>query len=48
MADQFRRAHMERQELISQWESTIEQMQRRDLDMDILAGVSLYIKLLII
>lgn len=37
-AEDFRRAHVERQELISQWENTIEQMQRRDKEMDLLAA----------
>ena len=35
-----RKAHSERQELITQWEHTIEQMQRRDKEMDLLAAVS--------
>ena len=39
-AEEFRRAHQERQELIRQWEQTIEQMQRRDREMDMLAAVS--------
>jgi len=39
-AEDFRRAHMERQDLIEQWEHTIEQMQRRDSEMDLLAAVS--------
>ena len=39
-AEEFRRAHAERQELINQWEQTIEQMQRRDKEMDMLAAVS--------
>ncbi|XP_074860786.1 coiled-coil domain-containing protein 39 [Carettochelys insculpta] len=33
-AEDFRRVHHERQELIRQWESTIEQMQKRDQDID--------------
>ncbi|XP_033638039.1 coiled-coil domain-containing protein 39-like [Asterias rubens] len=37
-AEEFRKAHNNRQELISQWESTIEQMQRRDKEMDMLAN----------
>ncbi|CAD5118818.1 DgyrCDS7498 [Dimorphilus gyrociliatus] len=37
-AEEFRRTHAERQELIQQWEHTIEQMQRRDHEMDLLAG----------
>lgn len=40
-AEEFRRAHSERQELIKQWEYTIEQMQRRDKEMDLLASVSI-------
>ncbi|XP_067948183.1 coiled-coil domain-containing protein 39-like [Watersipora subatra] len=36
-AEEFRAAHAERQELIKQWEYTIEQMQRRDREMDFLA-----------
>ena len=39
-AEDFRKAHSERQELIMQWENTIEQMQRRDREMDLLAAVS--------
>lgn len=35
-AEEFRKAHNERQELIRQWEATIEQMQRRDNEMDAL------------
>ncbi|KAK7091050.1 coiled-coil domain-containing protein 39-like [Littorina saxatilis] len=37
-AEDFRKIHSERQELISQWENTIEQMQRRDKEMDLLAA----------
>ncbi|XP_054838743.1 coiled-coil domain-containing protein 39 [Eublepharis macularius] len=33
-AEDFRRVHHERQELIKQWENTIEQMQRRDQEID--------------
>uniref|UniRef100_A0A8D2CN24 Coiled-coil domain-containing protein 39 n=1 Tax=Sciurus vulgaris TaxID=55149 RepID=A0A8D2CN24_SCIVU len=33
-AQDFRKIHDERQELIQQWENTIEQMQRRDQDID--------------
>ena len=40
-AEEFRKAHAERQDLIAQWENTIDQMQRRDQEMDMLAGVSL-------
>lgn len=40
-AEEFRKAHAERQELIAQWEHTIEQMQKRDCDMDLLAAVSI-------
>ena len=39
-AEEFRKAHAERQELISQWENTIDQMQKRDREMDLLAAVS--------
>jgi hypothetical protein len=39
-AEEFRKAHEERRELISQWEQTIDQMQRRDMEMDLLASVS--------
>ncbi|GFO22705.1 coiled-coil domain-containing protein 39 [Plakobranchus ocellatus] len=38
IAEDFRKAHMEREELLSQWENTIEQMQRRDREMDVLAS----------
>ncbi|CAH1781534.1 unnamed protein product [Owenia fusiformis] len=37
-AEEFRKAHAERQELIKQWEYTIEQMQKRDKEMDLLAS----------
>ncbi|XP_029070147.1 coiled-coil domain-containing protein 39 isoform X3 [Monodon monoceros] len=33
-AQDFRKIHNERQELIQQWENTIEQMQKRDRDID--------------
>ncbi|KAJ6660926.1 hypothetical protein lerEdw1_016946 [Lerista edwardsae] len=33
-AEDFRRVHHERQELIKQWENTIEQMQKRDQEID--------------
>uniref|UniRef100_A0A4W4FWL8 Coiled-coil domain-containing protein 39 n=1 Tax=Electrophorus electricus TaxID=8005 RepID=A0A4W4FWL8_ELEEL len=33
IAETFRQAHAERQELLRQWESTIEQMRRRDQEM---------------
>uniref|UniRef100_A0A8D0KPV3 Coiled-coil domain-containing protein 39 n=1 Tax=Salvator merianae TaxID=96440 RepID=A0A8D0KPV3_SALMN len=33
-AEDFRRVHRERQELIKQWESTIEQMKKRDQEID--------------
>lgn len=39
-AEDFRKAHAERQNLITQWEMTIEQMQKRDREMDMLAAVS--------
>lgn len=39
-AEEFRKAHADRQNLINQWEVTIEQMQRRDNEMDMAAGVS--------
>ena len=32
-AESFRKAHQEREELIEQWEQTINQMRRRDQDM---------------
>ncbi|XP_005105331.1 coiled-coil domain-containing protein 39 [Aplysia californica] len=38
IAEDFRKAHTERETLLSQWENTIEQMQRRDREMDILAS----------
>lgn len=33
-AEDFRRAHQEREELIGQWEKTIDQMKRRDESMN--------------
>ena len=39
-AEEFRKAHIDRQGLIAQWEVTIEQMQRRDREMDQAATVS--------
>jgi hypothetical protein len=39
-AEEFRKAHAEREELINQWEFTIDQMQRRDKEMDLLSVVS--------
>lgn len=34
VAETFRRAHLERQQLIRQWEGTIQQMQKRDQEID--------------
>ena len=34
-AEAFRKSHAERQELLHQWEATIQQMQKRDHDMDV-------------
>jgi len=34
ISETFREAHKARQELLKQWESTIKQMQRRDVEMD--------------
>ena len=39
-AEEFRSAHRNRQDLIKNWEQTIEQMRRRDRDMDRCATVS--------
>ncbi len=39
-AEDFRRAHKERQELIKQWEVIIEQMQKRDTEIDGAAQVA--------
>eukprot|EP00795_Rhopilema_esculentum_P016358 gene16358-7752_t len=36
-AEAFRKSHAERQELLRQWEATIQQMQKRDQDMDLAA-----------
>lgn len=33
-AEDFRRVHHDRQELIKQWENTIEQMRKRDQEID--------------
>ena len=38
-AEEFRKTHKERQELIKQWEYIIEQMQKRDNDIDEAAQV---------
>ena len=38
-AEEFRKVHAERQNLLEQWENTIEQMQKRDREMDQLAVV---------
>ena len=40
-ADEFRKAHEEREVVIKQWEQIIDQMKRRDQEMDKYAGVSL-------
>jgi len=40
-AEDFRRAHVDRQELLSRWQQAIETMQKRDEDMDLLAAVCL-------
>ncbi len=39
IADTFRRSHTQRQQLIKRWEIILEQMQRKDHDIDILAIV---------
>ncbi len=39
MAEDFRRAHREREELIRQWEKTIVQMKKRDENMNKCANV---------
>ena len=39
-AEEFRNAHEEREVLIQQWEQIIDQMKRRDQEMDKCAGVS--------
>jgi UDP-glucose:O-linked fucose beta-1,3-glucosyltransferase len=39
IADQFRRSHQQRQQLIKRWETILEQMQRKDYDIDTLAMV---------
>ena len=38
-AEDFRKTHRDRQELIALWENTINQMQKRDKDMDEAAQV---------
>lgn len=38
-AEEFRSAHEEREVLIQQWEQIIDQMKRRDQEMDKCAGV---------
>ncbi|XP_037586490.1 coiled-coil domain-containing protein 39 [Cebus imitator] len=43
-AQDFRKIHNERQELIKQWENTIEQMQKRDQDIDNCALVKYSVK----
>lgn len=42
-AQAFRQVHKEREELIGQWEHTLEQMKRRDAEMDRCAEVYTYI-----
>jgi len=44
-ADDFRRAHVERQELLARWQQTIDTMQKRDEAMDLLAAVRLSLSL---
>ncbi len=39
-AEAFRTAHRERQDVIRQWEHTIDQMRKRDQDMNNCANVS--------
>ena len=39
-AEEFRKLHDERQNLLKQWEKSIEQMQKRDDDMNELTIVS--------
>lgn len=39
-AEAFRTAHCERQDVIRQWEHTIDQMRKRDQDMNNCANVS--------
>jgi len=39
-AEAFRAAHRDRQDLIQNWEQTIDQMKRRDQDIDRSATVS--------
>lgn len=41
-AECFRTAHQEREQLIEQWEQTIHQMRKRDLDMDKCSNVRSY------
>ncbi|XP_057613207.1 coiled-coil domain-containing protein 39 isoform X1 [Chionomys nivalis] len=43
-AQDFRKIHLERQELIQQWEGTIDQMQRRDQEIDSCALILARIK----
>jgi len=38
-AEDFRRAHLDRQELLSRWQQTIDTMKKRDETMDLLAAV---------
>jgi coiled-coil domain-containing protein 39 len=40
-ADEFRKTHRERQELIKQWETIIDQMQKRDSQIEQSAQVSI-------
>ena len=39
IANDYRRSHQERKELVQRWQQTLEQLQKKDLEMDELSLV---------